>query len=250
MTDLRNKVALITGSARGIGRAIAERYAALGANIVVNYTKDAAAARETVAQIEKLGTRAIAVQADVAQVADIERLFATARATFGRLDIVVVNAGVELVSLPTTDFTEEQYDRLFDINTKGAFFTMQQAAKHVADHGRIIYIGSSTAGYPRPGYALHGGSKVAPEYLVRLLAQELGPRGVAVNGIQPTATQGAGINASSTDSARMAAFIRDFCPMGRISTVADVANVAEFFAGELSSFVSGQHLLLSGGGLT
>jgi len=175
MTNLKNKVALITGSARGIGKAIAERYAALGADIVVNYTKDEAAANETVTQAQKLGGQALAVQADVARVTDIKRLFATAQATFGKIDIVVANAGVELVNVPVTDFTEAQYDRLFDINTKGLFFTLQQAAKHVADNGRIIYIGSSTAGYPRPGYALHGGSKVAPEYLVQLLAQEVGP---------------------------------------------------------------------------
>lgn len=249
MTNLKNKVALITGSARGIGKAIAERYAALGADIVVNYTKQEEAATETVGQLKALGVRAIAVQADVAQVADIERLFATAQTTFGKIDLVVANAGVELVGVPVADFTEAQYDHLFDINTKGAFFTLQKAANYVADNGRIIYIGSSTANYPRPGYALHGGSKVAPEYLVRLLAQEVGPRGVAVNAILPTATAGAGVNASRADNARLAAFIQDFCPMGRIATVADVANVAEFFASDLSAFVSGQCLLLSGGGL-
>ncbi len=250
MTDLTNKVALITGSAKGIGKAIAERYAALGAAIVVNYARDKAAAAETVAQIETLGARAIAVQADVAKITDIERLFETARTHFGKIDIVVVNAGVELVSLPVADFTEAQYDQLFDINTKGAFFTMQQAARHVADHGRIIYVSSSTAGYPRPGYALHGGSKVAPQYLVQVLAQEIGPRGVTVNAILPTVTQGAGIHATGADKARLDQFVKDFMPMGRIGTVQDVANVAEFFASELSSFVSGQHLLLSGGGLT
>ena len=153
MTNLKNKVALITGSARGIGKAIAERYAALGADIVVNYTSNSAAADETVARINDLGGRALAVQADVAQVADIERLFTTAQTTFGKIDIVVVNAGVELLNVPVADFAEEQYDRLFGINTKGAFFTLQQAAKHVADHGRIIYIGSSTAGCPWPGYS-------------------------------------------------------------------------------------------------
>ncbi len=249
MTNLKNKVALITGSAKGIGKAIAERYAALGADIVVNYTKDEAAANETVTQLKGLGVQAIAVQANIAKVADVERLFATAQATFSKIDIVVANAGVELVSIPVADFTEAQYDQLFDINTKGTFFTLQQAARHVADHGRIIYVGTSTANYPRPGYALHGGSKVAPEYLVRILAQELGPRGVAVNAIVPTATQGAGVNLNSADNARISDFVKNFCPMGRIATVEDVANVAEFFASDLSSFVSGQHLLLSGGGL-
>ena len=250
MTDLTNKVALITGSGKGIGKAIALRYAALGAAVVVNYAHDKPAADDTVAQLEKLGARALAVQADVAQAAELEHLFQTTLTTFGQLDIVVVNAGLELVGVPVTEFTEAQYDQLFATNTKGAFLTMQQAARHVADHGRIIYVSSSTAGYPRPGYALHGGSKVAPEYLVRVLAQEIGPRGVTVNAILPTVTQGAGIHATDAERTRLDQFVKDFIPMGRPGTVEDVANVAEFFASELSSFVSGQQLLLSGGGLT
>lgn len=130
------------------------------------------------------------MQADVAKPAELAHLFQTALTTFGKIDIVVVNAGPELVNLPVTDFTEAQYDQLFTTNTKGAFLTMQQAARHVADHGRILYISSSTASYPRPGYALHGGSKVAPQYLVQVLAQEIGHRGVTVNALLPTVTQG------------------------------------------------------------
>ena len=126
----------------------------------------------------------------MAKPAELAHLFQTALTTFGKIDIVVVNAGPELVNLPVTDFTEAQYDQLFTTNTKGAFLTMQQAARHVADHGRILYISSSTASYPRPGYALHGGSKVAPQYLVQVLAQEIGHRGVTVNALLPTVTQG------------------------------------------------------------
>lgn len=250
MTDLSGKVALITGSARGIGKAIAERYAGLGADIVINYTRDEVAANVTINEIKQLGRKAIAIQCDVSKTADIDRLFEMAKQAFGKIDIVVVNAGVELVGVPVSDFTEEQYDHMFNINTKGAFFTMQSAAKHIADNGRIIYISSSTTGYPRPGYALHGGSKVAPEYLVRILAQELGKRGITVNAILPTATEGAGVNTDIKDKARIQKFIDEFIPMGRLARVEDVANAAEFFAGHLSSYVSGQQLLLSGGGLS
>ena len=250
MTDLTNKVALITGSAKGIGKAIALRYARLGASIVINYAKDYTSAEATLNEVKSLGVNGIAVQADVANVNDIRRLFDTAQSAFGRPDIVVVNAGVELVGVPVTDFTEEQYDQLFGINTKGAYFTMQQAAHRIADQGRIIYIGSSTTGYPRPGYALHGGSKVAPDYLVRVLAQELGKRGVTVNAVIPTATQGAGVNTTIEDRERIQRFIDEFMPMGRLATVEDVADACEYFAGPLSAFVSGQQLLLSGGGLT
>lgn len=249
MTNLKDKVALITGSARGIGKAIAERYASLGADIVLNYARDKTAADETVTRIKACGVKVIAVQGDVANVDDVNHLFEMAQATFGKIDIVVANAGVELVGLPITNFTEEQFDQLFRINTKGAFFTMQNAAKYVVDGGRIIYVSSSTTGYPRPGYALHAGSKVAPQYLVQVLAQEVGHRAIAVNAIIPTAIEGAGIHTNVTEDAPIKQFIETFCPMGRMGIPEDIANVAEFFASDLSAFVSGQLLLVSGGGL-
>src|SRR5882757_5740606 len=131
MNSLKNKTALITGSARGLGKAIAERYAALGADIVINYSRDKASADEVVSNIKAMGARVIAVQADVSKVADIERLFNEAKKEFGKIDIVVANAGIEMVETPVVDFTEEQFDRVFGINTKGTYFTIQQAAKNV-----------------------------------------------------------------------------------------------------------------------
>ncbi|WP_245706125.1 SDR family oxidoreductase [Catalinimonas alkaloidigena] len=246
---LENKVAVVTGSSRGIGKAIAERYATRGAHVVVNYTSHKAAAEAIVRSVEDRKGQAIAVQADVSKVDEVHCLFETALQHFGRIDIVVVNAGLELTGLPVTDVTEAQFDRLFNTNTKGAFFTMQAAARHVADGGRIIYIGSSTTGYPRAGYAIHGGSKMAPLYLVQVLAQEVGPRGITVNAILPTATAGAGLHTHVTEDAPIRKFMAEFSPMGRMGTPEDVANVAEFFASDLASFVSGQHLLVTGGGL-
>jgi 3-oxoacyl-[acyl-carrier protein] reductase len=246
-TDLRNKVALITGSARGIGRAIAERFASLGANIVVNYSHDKSSADDVLQHVKQFGTRSIGVQADVSKAEDVARLFDTALETFGRIDIVVVNAGVELLDVPVVEFTEDQFDKLFSINTKGAFFTMQAAAKHVSDGGRIIYTGSSTMAYPTPGFALHGGSKVAPGYLVQVLAKEIAKRRVTVNAILPTATDGAGVHTNVNADYKL--MIEGFNPMGRMGTPEDAANVAEFFAGELSSFVSGQMLMISGGAI-
>jgi len=164
-----------------------------------------------------------------------------------RVDIVVANAGLELVGKPIADVAESDYDRLFAVNTKGAFFTLQQAARHIADDGRIVYVGSSSTAFPRPGYGLYSGSKMAPRFFVEVLAKELGPRGVTVNSILPTVTAGAGL---STDGVRPQAdeFIRMFNPMQRAGTVGDAADAAEYLAGDLSGFVSGQHLLLSGGG--
>ncbi len=246
MTTLRNKVALVTGGGRGIGKAIAERYGALGASVVVNYSSSAEAAQETAEVIERAGGKAITVQADVSKVAEIERLFQTSIERFGHLDIVVVNAGLEMSAKPVLDFTEDEYDRLFATNTKGAFFTIQKAAKYVADNGRIIFVGSSTTAFPMPGHGLYGGSKMAPRFLIEVLAKEIGYRGVTVNSILPTATQGAGRHAESRPE--IAQFIKNFMPMNRIGTVEDSANAAEYLVSELASFVSGQHLLLSGGG--
>lgn len=247
MNMLKNKVALITGSARGLGKAIAERYAALGADIVLNYSRDRSAADETESNIRAMGVKVIAIQADVSKVADIERLFNEAIKTFGKIDIVVANAGIEMVETPVTAFTEEQFDKVFSINTKGAYFTMQQAAKHVTDNGRIIYIASSTTSYPVPGMAVYGGSKTTPRYMVDILAKEIGHRGVTVNSIIPFAVDHAGIFVEAESYPALRKQLLDSCPMGRLAEVEDVANVAEFFASELSSFVNGQHLLVNGG---
>lgn len=203
MNSLNNKVAVITGSARGLGKAIAERYAALGADIVINYSRDKASADEVVSNIKAMGAMVIAVQADVSKVADIERLFAEAKAAFGKIDIVVANAGIELVETPVTDFTEEQFDRVFGINTKGTYFTMQQAAKNVEDNGRIIYIASSTTSFPVPGMAVYGGSKTTPRYLVDILSKEIGHRGVTVNSIIPFAVDHSGIFAEADSYPRI-----------------------------------------------
>jgi 3-oxoacyl-[acyl-carrier protein] reductase len=247
MNSLKNKVAIVTGSVRGLGKAIAERYAALGADIAINYSKDKASADEVLSNIKAMGVRAIAVQADVSKVADIERLFAETKKVFGKIDIVVANAGIELVETPVTDFTEEQFDKVFSINTKGSYFTMQQAAKNIEGNGRIIYIASSTTSFPVPGMAVYGGSKTTPRYMVDILAKEIGHRGVTVNSIIPFAVDHSGIFVDPDSYPELRKQLLDSCPMRRLAEVEDVANIAEFFASDLSSFVNGQHLLVNGG---
>jgi 3-oxoacyl-[acyl-carrier protein] reductase len=247
MNSLKNKVALITGSARGLGKAIAERYAVLGANIVVNYSKDRASAEEVMRNITAMGVKVVSIQADVSKVAELERLFSEAKRVFGKIDIVVANAGVEMVEVPVVDFTEEQFDRVFTINTKGSYFTLQQAARHVSDNGRIIYVASSTTSFPVPGMAIYGGSKTTPRYLVDILSKEIGHKGVTVNSIIPFAVDHSGIFVDPAAYPRLRKQLVDSCPMGRLAEVEDVANAAEFFASDLSSFVSGQHLLVNGG---
>jgi 3-oxoacyl-[acyl-carrier protein] reductase len=247
MKSLTNKVALITGSARGLGKAIAERYASLGADIVINYSRDKKSADEAVESILNKGVKVLAVQADLTKVSEIKRLFAEALKTFGKIDIVVANAGIEMVETPVVDFTEEQFDRVFSINTKGTYFTLQEAAKHVAEKGRIIYVASSTTSFPVPGMAVYGGSKTTPRYMVDVLSKEIGYKGITVNSIIPFAVDHSGVFADPDSYPRLRKQLLDSCPMGRLAEVEDVANVAEFFASDLSSFVNGQHLLINGG---
>jgi 3-oxoacyl-[acyl-carrier protein] reductase len=246
MTSLHDKTALVTGSARGIGRAIAERYAALGANVVINYSTGQAPAREAVAAIEQAGGTALAVQADVARAEDVDRLFESTLARFGSLDIVVANAGVELIAKPLLEISEADFDRLYSINAKGTFLTLQRAARHVADNGRIIYIGSSSTAFPQPGMGGYSSSKIAGQLLVEVLSKEIGARGVTVNSILPTATDGAGVFTGGVPE-DVAQLIRSIRPIKRMGTLDDVADAAEYLAGELAGFVSGQHLLISGG---
>lgn len=247
MNNLKSKVAVITGSVRGNGKAIAKRYAALGANIVLNYSKDEASAEEVLKSITDMGAKAIAVQADVSKLKNVERLFAEAKKVFGKIDIVVANAGIELVDVPVKDFTEEQFDTIYSTNVKGAYFTLQQAAKNVGDNGRIIYIASSTTLFPFPGLAVYGGSKSASKYVVEVLAKEMGQRGITVNSIVPFAVDGAGIFTEPGSYPELRKQLLESCPMGRLAEVEDVANIAEFLASDLSSFVNGHHLVVNGG---
>jgi 3-oxoacyl-[acyl-carrier protein] reductase len=248
MTDLTGKTAVITGSTRGIGRAIALRYASLGANIVINYSTSKDSAEATAAEIEKLGRQALTVQADMSSVADIQRLFDEAVARFGQIDIAVANAGVEEIGIDFVDITEEQFDRLFKLNTKGSFFTLQAAARTVADNGRIIYVGSTVVVAPVPREALYGSSKTAARYAAAVLAQELADRGVTVNSILPTGVEGAGVFTSIADDHWVKQAAAGPGHIGRrMASVDDVSDAAEYLASDLASWVSGQSLLITGG---
>ncbi|GAB7051622.1 SDR family NAD(P)-dependent oxidoreductase [Catenuloplanes indicus] len=250
MTDLTGKVAVVTGSARGIGEAIAKRFASLGANVVVNYSTDEENARRTASEIEAAGGRAHVVQADISSLPDIDRLFDETLTTFGSVDIVVANAGREVVGQLAADVTEDDFDRLFSVNAKGAFFTLQKAAKVLTDGGRLISIGSTTTIFPYSGLGLYSSSKVVAAQFVRILALELASRAITVNTILPTGILGAGVFA---DPAGAEAFRAGDAQMGRIDgrvgTPEDVADAAEYFVGDLAGWVSGQTLTVAGGAI-
>jgi 3-oxoacyl-[acyl-carrier protein] reductase len=176
---LKGKVAIVTGAAKGIGRAIALRLAKDGAALVVNYSGSVQQAQETVGLIEQGGSRAVAVQADVSRVADVKRLFDACFEKFGRLDILVNNAGV-MFTKPVVEVGEEEFDRLFAINVKGAFFCCQAAARRMAEGGRIINLSSSTTALMLPGYAAYVATKGAVEQFSHVLAKELGSKKITV----------------------------------------------------------------------
>ena len=243
---IKGKTALVTGSSKGLGRAILLRLAAQGANVVVNYSRDESAANEVQAAAEALGVKAITVAADVSQLDGIQKLYDATIEAFGQIDIVVANAGMEKVNIPVTDVTEEDFDLLFRVNTKGPYFVLREAARRIADNGRIITISSNTTTVPQVGVGLYGTSKVATGYLARVLALELGPRGITVNTIVPGPIDGAGIFTDPANDEYKQSLIA-MVPIGRLGTTEDVAGVAAFLAGDDAGLITGQQLVADGG---
>jgi 3-oxoacyl-[acyl-carrier protein] reductase len=237
---LRGKAALITGGSRGIGRAIALGLASHGAAIVIGYLRNDAQAREVVKTITDAGGNAAAVQANLSRPAEVTRLFDEAEQRVGALDIVVANAA-DIMVKPLADCSEEDYDRIFDTNTKGVFFILKEAARRLNDGGRIIV--SSTGGTKMffPGQSLYLGSKGAVEQFVRALSWELGGRGITVNAISP----------GPTDTDMMQDRYRDAAaeksPFNRIGDPRDVADVAVFLATDAARWVTGQNIGAGGG---
>jgi 3-oxoacyl-[acyl-carrier protein] reductase len=244
MAGLDGKVALVTGASRGIGQAIAIRLGREAASVVVNYSGNAQAAQEAVAAVKEAGGKAIAVQADVGKVAEVVRLIDEAIGHFGRLDILVNNAGL-LTNKPIVDVTEEEYDRLFAVNVKGVFFACQQAAKRMVDGGRIINFSSSTTALMLPTYGAYVATKGAVEQMSRVLAKELGPRGITVNVVSPgpTDTELFGQGKTEQDKQRFA----QMAALGRLGRPEDIADVVAWLAGDEARWVTGQNIRANGG---
>ncbi len=238
--SLQGKTALVTGGSRGIGRAIALGLASHGASVVIGYLKNDIQAREVVKTIADAGGKAVAVQADLSRPTEVIRLFDEAERVVGALDIVVANAA-DIIVKPLAVCTEEDYDRIFNTNTKGVFFTLKEAARRLNNGGRIIV--SSTGGTRMffPDQSLYLGSKGAVEQFVRALSWELGERGITVNAISP----------GPTDTDMMQDRYRDaaasMSPFNRIGTSADVAEVAVFLATDAARWVTGQNIGVGGG---
>jgi 3-oxoacyl-[acyl-carrier protein] reductase len=239
--SLKGKTALVTGASRGIGRAIAERLAADGATVVINYARNEQRAQEAVNGILAKGVKAVAIQADVAKPAEVRRLFDNAEKAVGRLDIVVANAGVYL-SKTLAESSEEDYDTVFNINTRGVFFTLQEAARRIRDGGRIIAVSTGGTKMPFPNASLYLGSKAAAEQFARSLARELGARNVTVNVLSPGFT-----DTEMLDSADARALGASMSPFKRVGTPQEVADVSAFLASDAARWVTGENLQAGGG---
>jgi len=238
---LQGKNALVTGSSRGIGRAIAERLAADGAAVVVNYARSPQQAREVVDGIKARDGKALAIQADVSKPAEVRRLFGESEKQVGPLDIVVANAGVYL-SKPLVEYTEADYDHVFNINTRGVFFTLQEAARRVRDGGRIIAVSTGGTKMPFANAALYLGSKAAVEQFVRSLSREMGPRNITANILSPGFT-----DTDMLNSEEVRALGASLSPFNRIGTPQEVADVSAFLASDAARWVTGQNLQAGGG---
>ena len=240
--SLQGKVAIITGASSGIGRGIAERLAQEGAAVVVNYRNSADKAQTVVHTIEANGGKALAVQADVSQVNDLQRLFKETIKHFGRVDMVIANAGM-FNQKPLMETTEAEYDAMFALNGKGAFFTLQEAGKHLQDGGRIVFISTGATAMSFPGAAAYKGSKAAGEQFVKTLAKELGPRQITVNTVSPGFTETAML---PNDPAFRESGI-NMSPLGRLGQPRDIADMVYFLVSEEGGWITGNTIQAGGG---
>lgn len=241
---LQGKVALVTGASRGIGRSIACKLGKMGAAVVVNYLQDSTRAEEVVAEIIADGGEAIALQADMKKVKRIKSLYSKSLEQYGRLDIVVNNAGM-LLNRMMLDSTEEEFDEIVALNVKGVFFSCKEAAAVMADGGRIINISSTVTTMPLATYGLYSATKGAVEQLTGVLAKELGSREITVNTISPGPVDTELFRRGKSEEqimnlAAMSAF-------GRLGSPVDIADAVSLLVRDEAAWISGQNIFANGG---
>jgi len=247
--DLTGKVAVITGAARNMGRAFALSLANRGASIVVHYHSAGSEgdATETARLVEAAGARAMLAKGDLADPAQVETVFADAIDAFGRVDIVVNNAGL-VVKKPIAEATEEDFDRSFGVNAKAAFFVMQQAARKLEDGGRVISMGTSLLGAYTPFYGVYAGSKAPLEDFTRALSKEVGSRGITVNTIAPGPVDTAFFHSQETPDS--VAYLSAACVAGRLGAIDDIVPTLTFLTADAGRWITGQTIFVNGGFVT
>ncbi len=247
MKKLENKVAVVTGASKGIGAGIAKSLAAEGASVVVNYASSKEGADRVVSEIKEKGGKAVAVKGDVSKAADVLRLFAETKKTFGKLDVLVNNAGVyQFAALG--EITEEQFHRQFNTNVLGLLLTTQEAAKLFGpEGGSIINIGSTASQITPPQSAVYTATKGAVDAVTHVLAKELGPRKIRVNSINPGMVETEGVHTGGIIGSDFQKQMEAQTPLGRIAQPEDIGPIAVFLASSDSGWLTGETLLASGG---
>jgi len=254
--SLAGKVALVTGSGRGIGAGNAIELGARGCNVIVNYANSPGPAAEVVKKIEAHGSKAIAVQADLSNPPEIERLFQEGLKAFGKIDIVMSNSGMEHFG-KIEDVTPEEYDQVFNLNTRAQYFVAQNTMKYASEGGRLILMSSITT-YARTvrNHAIYSATKAAVEAFVRCLSGDFGVKKITVNAVAPGAIKSDMFaknsknyvpKGASTDPVEVEKAIAGWTPLGRVGTPEDVARVVCFLASDDGYWVNGQIITISGG---
>jgi 3-oxoacyl-[acyl-carrier protein] reductase len=247
MSDLKGKVAVVTGASKGIGAEIARSLAVAGAAVVVNYSSSKDGAERVVADIKAKGGKAIAVKGDVAKSADVKHLFAETKKAFGRVDVLVNNAGVYKFA-PLEENTEEEFHRQFNINVLGTLLATQEAARHFgADGGSVINLSSVASDKGVPTSSIYSGTKGAVDSLTRVLATELGPRKIRVNAIRPGGVETEGLHTMGIMGSDFEKQMVAETPLGRLGQPDDIAGIAVFLASDQSKWLTGERLTASGG---
>ena len=247
MSKLTGKTAVVTGASKGIGASIAEHLAAEGASVVVNYASSKAGADAVVERIKNKGGQAIAVQGDVSKPDDIARLFAETKKAYGKLDILINNAGIYEFA-PLADITPEHFHKQFNLNVLGLLLTTQEAVKLIGeDGGSIVNVSSIVGQMPVPNGSVYSATKAAVDAITVSLAGELGAKKIRVNSINPGMVETEGFSAAGLAESDMRKHTEATTPLGRIAQPRDIATAAVFFASDDAGWVTGQTLVLSGG---
>ena len=244
---LAGKVAIVTGASKGIGAAIALELAAEGASVVVNYSSSKEGADRVVSRIADRGGKAVAIQANLAKQADIERLFDETKKAFGKLDVLVNNAGIYEFS-PLENVTPEHFHKQFDLNVLGLVLASQQAVKHFGPGGgSIVNISSVVATLAPPNTSVYSATKAAVNAVTRSLAQELGPRKIRVNAVNPGMVETEGVHAAGIAESDFRKSVEAQTPLGRIGQPQDIAPAVAFLASDAAAWITGETLYISGG---
>lgn len=244
MKNLQDKVVLITGSSRGIGATIAQKVSEAGAKVIINYAGSKEPAEKLAQEIIASGGQAIAIKADVSNSAEVKALFDESIAHFGKIDVLINNAGIMITKL-IKDTTDEDFDRHFNINVKGTFNTMREAAEKLADNGSIINFSTSVNRIMLPGYATYVATKSAVEQLTRVFSKEIGSRGINVNSVSPGPTNTELF--TNGKSEEVIARLASLSAFNRIGETNDIANVAVFLASDDAKWINAQNIGVNGG---